>query len=95
MVLNAKDDLEQCFKDADERQGLTGYDIARFGCLSNYKEALKKQVPTLNQIYDGYQRNYQTHDGSIINTNFAKLSKEDANFVTEIAEQQKIIGKSP
>ena len=58
LVLNAKDDFENCMDDAEELKGRSGYDKTRFTCLSSYKNELKKQVPTLNQIYSGYMRNF-------------------------------------
>ena len=95
MLLNARDDFKVCMQDADEKIGRSGYDSARMTCLKGYKDELKKQVPSLNQIYDGYQRNFQAHDGSLINVQFQKLrgaSKEDGKYLGDINEQQKVIG---
>ena len=58
IVLNANDDYTSCLKSAEVLKDKMGYDTTRFKCLSNYKEDLKKQIPNLNQIYDGYQRNF-------------------------------------
>ena len=90
MVHNARDDFDSCLSEANELKGKFGYDTARFKCLSTYKEDLKKQVPNLNQIYDGYQRNFQAHDGSLVNQNFAK-SKEDKAMMKSVQETQKMI----
>ena len=75
-----------CMKEAEDKMGKRGYDTARMNCVNNYKEELQKQVPTLNQIYDGYLRNFQAHDGSLVNPNFGKLNKQDAKYLAEISE---------
>ena len=54
MLLNTRDGYELCMAEAKEKEGRMGYDTARYGCISSYKDELKKQVPTLNQIYEGY-----------------------------------------
>ena len=89
MLLNARDDYKVCMTDAEEKIGQRGYDTARMGCLNGYKADMKKQVPSLNQIYEGYQRNFQAHDGSLINVQFQKLrgaSKEDGKYLGDISE---------
>ena len=58
MVNNGKDDFDFCMKETDQHKGKLGYDTIRFNCLTAYKNDLKKQVPNLNHIYDGYLRNY-------------------------------------
>ena len=80
-----------CMKDAEDKVGKRGYDTARMNCVNNYKSELKKQVPNLNQIYDGYQRNFQAHDGSLVKSDFGKINKQDAKYMAEIQEQQDLI----
>ena len=58
MMVNAKDEYEQCMKDIGEKKGLQGYDAGRIKCIGEYKNELRKEVPNLNQIYEGYQRNF-------------------------------------
>ena len=45
MVLDAKDNYDACMKEAEEINGLGGYDTKRVSCLTGYKNDLKKSVP--------------------------------------------------
>ena len=74
MVLNARDDFAACMEAADERfgKGRKGNETARFACLSGYKEELKRQIPGLTSIYEGYQKNFSTRDSSLISIDFGK-----------------------
>mgnify|MGYP007118485086 CR=1 FL=1 len=78
---------------AEEKKGMRGYDTERLNCLHGYKKDLKQNIPLLHQIYEGYQRNFQPHDGSLVETDFAKrpLNKQDAKFIAEIKEQEKVV----
>lgn len=46
MILNSRDDYTACIAEVKEKlEGSSNYDKARFTCLSNYKEDLKKHIP--------------------------------------------------
>ena len=86
MVLNARDDFDACMKEAEQSKGLRGYDTHRFRCITEYKDELKKQVPALNQIYEGYAKNFQAHDGALVSRSGA--SRADKALVKEIEAEQ-------
>jgi len=42
-----------------------GFDGARFTCLSDYKNDLKRSVHPVSTMYDGYLKNFN-QDGSLV-----------------------------
>jgi len=84
-MFNAHDNYEQCMKDVGQSlesitagaaafKGSTG-DTLRFECLKNYKAELKKHVPTVKSLYDGYVQNYSIKDGSLIQNSLKAENK--------------------
>lgn len=78
---NAMDNYEQCMKDVSKTvdsitafKGSTG-DTNRLECLRTYKNDLKKQVPTVKSLYEGYVQNYSIKDGSLVQNSLKSESK--------------------
>jgi hypothetical protein len=67
---NAKDGALKCLEEV-AKEG--GSEPAKVKCLQGYKEELKKNVPKVQSMYDGYLQNYSAKDGSLIQ---GSLSKE-------------------
>ena len=67
IVTNARTDLAECFDRVDDvYKGKLGYDSGRRQCVNKMKESLDKQVPIMNTMYDGYMKNFNTADGSLL-----------------------------
>lgn len=60
-------------------KGSTG-DASRVECLRTYKNDLKKQVPTVKSLYEGYVQNYSIKDGSLVQNSFKNESKAVAEI---------------
>ena len=63
---NNKTEFSACMERAESlKDGLKGYDSARFKCISDYKNNLKTQIPLVNTMYEGYLKNFNV-DGSLV-----------------------------
>ena len=66
MLLNSKDEFTKCMQNAEKLKDATkGYDGARFTCLSDYKNDLKRSIQPVQLMYEGYLKNYSS-EGSLI-----------------------------
>jgi len=68
---NARDSARQCLEHATKE----GKEPDKVRCLQEYKEDLKKNVPKVQSMYEGYLQNYSAKDGSFIQGSLAKEKK--------------------
>ena len=66
MLLNSKDEFAKCMQNAEVlKDAAKGYDSARFNCLSDYKNDLKRSIQPVTTMYEGYLKNFNS-DGSLV-----------------------------
>ena len=66
MLLNSKDEFAKCMQNAEIlKDAAKGYDSARFNCLSDYKNDLKRSIQPVTTMYEGYLKNFNS-DGSLV-----------------------------
>ena len=79
MLMNSKDEFTKCMQNAESlKDAAKGYDSARFNCLTDYKNDLKRSIQPVSTMYEGYLKNFNS-DGSLI-----KTLQPDSNDNTKI-----------